>query len=272
MPRMRAPAVRGHKKKRAEIMKQTSIKKAPRTQVTDAAPPHRPAPLGIVASRLVALPLSAEILATLSREVLAGEFPPGAKLDEEALCQRFSASRTPVREAVRQLAAQGVVEIRPRQGAFVVQLPVESLAEMFEYMGFLEAACAELAARRHTAQDRVALAASHEACVRAAGSADPAAFYAANNRFHECVYQASHNNYLAAQTVELRNRLEAYRREVTFHDGLMRISIAEHQAVLEAIFAMDAKAAASCMRQHLDTLRDDAVSMVAMLSKRPEAQ
>ncbi|MEO8134451.1 MAG: GntR family transcriptional regulator [Betaproteobacteria bacterium] len=235
------------------------------------APPRQPpaAPSALPARSLTSLPLSAEILATLSREVLAGDIPPGTKLDEEALCKRFSASRTPVREAVRQLAAQGVVEIRPRQGAFVVQPTVESLAEMFEYMGFLEAACAELAARRHSAQDRVALAESHDACVRAAEGADPGAFYAANNRFHECVYQASHNHYLAAQTIELRNRLEAYRREVTFHDGLMRVSIAEHQAALDAIFAMNGNAAAQCMRQHLDTLGNDAVSIVAMLSKRP---
>jgi DNA-binding GntR family transcriptional regulator len=213
-------------------------------------------------------PRSSEILATLSRDLLSGEIPPGTKLDEGALCLRFSASRTPVREAVRQLAAQRVVEIRPRQGAFVVQLSVESLAEMFECMGYLEAACATLAARRHTAEDRVALAASHAACVRASELADPEAFYLANSRFHECIYQASHNHYLAAQTIELRNRLEAYRREVTFHPGLMRISITEHQAALEAIFAMDGEAAGLRMRHHLDTLRNDAVSIAAMLSKR----
>jgi DNA-binding GntR family transcriptional regulator len=216
-------------------------------------------------------PLSAEILATLASEVLAGEIAPGTKLDEEALCHRFLASRTPVREALRQLAAQGVVEIRPRQGAFVVQLTVESLAEMFECMGYLEAACAALAARRHNAQDRLVLAASHEACKAAAERADPKAFYAANNRFHECIYRASHNHYLAAQTIELRNRLEAYRREATFHAGLMQISVSEHQAALDAIFAMDEDTAASRMRRHLDTLRNDAVSIAAMLSKRSEA-
>ncbi len=217
------------------------------------------------------LPLSAEILGTLASEVLTGEIAPGTKLDEEALCQRFSASRTPVREAIRQLAAQGVVEIRPRQGAFVVQLTVESLAEMFEYMGYLEAACAALAARRHNAQDRVALAASHDACKLAAEQADPEAFYAANNRFHECIYRASHNHYLAAQTIELRNRLEAYRREATFHAGLMQISVTEHQAALDAIFAMDEDTSASRMRRHLDTLRNDAVSIAAMLSRRTVA-
>ena len=257
-------------------MKQTTAGKKTKRAVprrASGASSRKPTAAPVVprARSPISLPLSAEILATLSREVLAGDIAPGTKLDEEALCQRFSASRTPVREALRQLAAQGVVEIRPRQGAFVVQPTVESLAEMFECMGFLEAACAELAARRHSAQDRVALDESHTACVQAAEDADPAVFYAANARFHECVYEASHNHYLAAQTIELRNRLEAYRREVTFHDGLMRVSIAEHRAALDAIFAMNGNAAAQCMRQHLDTLGNDAVSIVAMLSKRPRA-
>jgi DNA-binding GntR family transcriptional regulator len=216
-------------------------------------------------------PLSAEILSTLGKEVLTGQIPPGTKLEEEALCQRFSASRTPVREALRQLAAQGVVEIRPRQGAFVVQLTVESLVEMFECMGYLEAACAALAARRHTAEDRIALSSSHETCMQAAKQSDPIAFYAANARFHECIYSASHNNYLAVQTLDLRNRLEAYRRESTFHPGLMSLSIRAHKAVLDSIFAMDEVTASVRMREHLDTLRNDAVSMAVLLSKRLKA-
>lgn len=217
-----------------------------------------------------AFPKSAEILRSLSREVLAGEIAPGAKLDEEVLCERFQASRTPVREALRQLAAQGLVDIRPHQGAFVVQLTVNSLVEMFETMGYLEAACAGLAARRHTAQDRISLAALHEACVRAAERSDPVVFYTANAEFHEGIYKASNNNYLATQTLNLRNRLEAYRRESTFHAGLMSVSVTEHKEVLDAIFAMDETLAASCMKHHLDTLRSDAVSMAMMLSARFE--
>lgn len=215
------------------------------------------------------MPRSAEILCTLAREVAAGELAPGLKLEEESLCERFQASRTPVREALKQLAAQGVIELRPRQGAFVVQLTVETLAEMFETMGFLEAACAALAARRHTAQDRDFLSAAHEACVRAAQALDPESFYSANTHFHECIYRASHNRHIEAQTLDLRNRVEAYRRASTFHAGLMNLSIREHEAVLAAIFAMDEDKAASHMREHLDTLRNDAVSMAAMVSRRP---
>lgn len=216
-------------------------------------------------------PRSAEILHSVAQEIASGLIAPGTKMEEETLCERFKASRTPVREALRQLAAQGFVEIRPRQGAFVVQLTVESLVEMFEAMAYLEAACAALAARRHTSQDRDALAAAHESCIAAAAGADPGVFYAANTQFHECVYRAGHNRFLEMQTLDLRNRLEAYRRKATFHPGLMSKSINEHKGVIDAIFSMDENAAASRMSQHLDTLRKDAVSMSIMLSKRLKA-
>lgn len=215
-------------------------------------------------------PRSAEIVSTLARELAAGSMPPGRRLDEEALCSRFGSSRTPVREALRQLAAQGMVEIRPRQGAFVVQLPVEKLAEMFETMGFLEAACATLAARRHTPEDRSSLSAAHLSCISAWKMSDPDLFYEANNHFHECVYRASHNGFLEQQTLGLRHQLEAYRRASTFHEGFMSLSIREHEAVMEAIFALDEQAAASHMRQHLDTLRHDAVSMATVVARLSE--
>lgn len=203
----------------------------------------------------------------IEHDIVAGKLTPGMKLDEEALAARYDASRTPVREAFQQLASQGHIELRPHMGAFVAKLSITELVEMFETMAFLEAACAALASRRHTDEDRKQLAAAHEACLKAAKRKDPDAFYAANARFHECIYAASHNDYLAAETLRLRNRLEAYRRESTFHAGLMTLTIGEHEKILQAILAMDEAAAASRMRGHLDTLRDDAVSMAKALMR-----
>lgn len=197
----------------------------------------------------------------IEKDIITGKLAPGTKLDEEALAARYGASRTPVREAFQQLASQGHIALRPHMGAFVATLSVTELVEMFEAMAYLEAACAALASRRHTDADRTRLAAAHGACVKAARRKDPDAFYAANARFHECIYAASHNEYLAAETLRLRNRLEAYRRESTFHPGLMALTINEHEKILQAILDMDEAAAASRMRGHLDTLRDDAVSM-----------
>ena len=203
----------------------------------------------------------------IERDIVSGKLPPGAKLDEEALAARYGASRTPVREALRQLASQGHVELRPHMGAFVAKLGVTELVEMFETMAYLEAACAASASRRHTETDRKELAAAHEVCVKAARRKDPDAFYAANARFHECIYAASHNEFLAAETLRLRNRLEAYRRESTFHPGLMALTVKEHEKILQAILTMNEAAAAELTRGHLDTLRDDAVSMASALAR-----
>jgi DNA-binding GntR family transcriptional regulator len=201
------------------------------------------------------------IRASIERAIVSGRLAPGSKLDEGALAARYGASRTPVREALQQLASQGLVELRANTGAFVATLTAVDLAEMFEAMAFLEAACAALAARRHTAEDRRLLAVAHDACAEAARHNDPTAFYRANARFHQCIYAASHNAYLEAHTLQLGRRLEAYRREATFHPGLMAVTVSEHERILNAVLAMDEAAAGRHMRSHLDTLRDDAVSM-----------
>lgn len=207
--------------------------------------------------------LADRIRQAIERDIISGKLGPGTKLDEDSLAARHGASRTPVREALQHLASQRLIELRAHTGAFVATPTVVELAEMFETMAFLEAACAALAARRHVAQDRQHLASAHDACANAAREDDPAAFYTANAHFHGCIYAASHNDYLAAQTVQLSKRLEAYRREATFHPGLMALTMAEHEGILRAILEMDEEAAGAQMRGHLDTLRDDAVSMAA---------
>jgi len=207
----------------------------------------------------------------LEREIIAGELPPGAKLDEDTLAARHGASRTPVREALQHLASTGLIELRAHAGAFVATPSIVELAEMLETMAFLESACATLAARRHTADDRGLLVAAHEACAKAARDDDPAAFYATNSHFHHCVYAAAHNRFLCAQTTQLGSRLEAYRREATFHPGLMSLTMAEHEQILQAILNMDDAAAGTHMRGHLDTLRDDIVSMAGVMDRITKA-
>jgi DNA-binding GntR family transcriptional regulator len=205
------------------------------------------------------------IRAAIELDIVSGALRPGAKLDEETLAKRYGASRTPVREALKHLASERLVELRPHAGAFVMALSVTELAELFETMAFLESACAALASRRHTTADREALTAAHDACAKAARRNDPDAFNTANTRFHECVYRASHNGYLESTTLALRNRLEAYRREATFHPGLMALTMTEHERILESILQMDEGAALTHMRTHLDTMRNDAVSLAKAL-------
>jgi DNA-binding GntR family transcriptional regulator len=243
---------------------------AARGRVAAARAPARRRPDAHVATD-DARSLSVAVRERIEEEILSGRLRPGAKLDEEALGKRFGASRTPVREGLKHLASAGLVELRPRLGAFVAQVSVTTLIEMFETMAMLESACASLAARRHTADDRKALQRAADECRRVAKLADPRRYYDANAALHECVYRACRNAFLEAQTLALRNRLEAYRRETTFHPGLMAISNEEHDRIVAAILAMDEEGAAREMRGHLDTLRNDAVATYEAMVRRAGA-
>ena len=100
----------------------------------------------------------------IEEDIASGRLPPGSRLEESALAERFNVSRTPVREALAQLASAGLVEMRPRQGAVVAVLSLDNIIEMFEVMADLEALCAELCARRMTPEEQARLQAAHERC------------------------------------------------------------------------------------------------------------
>src|SRR4029079_2336854 len=121
----------------------------------------------------------------------------GMRLDEAPLLQEFGVSRTPLREALIQLASLGLVEIRPRRGAVVAELSPHRLFEMFEVMAELEAMCARLAARRMTDAEQKELRAPHKPCREAAASRSSDAYYYANENFPRAIYAPSHNTFLA---------------------------------------------------------------------------
>lgn len=183
--------------------------------------------------------------------VIAGEFGPGDRLDEVSLAQRFGVSRTPVREALLQLGAEGFIDVRPRRGAVVSVLSPHRLIEMFEVMAELEAACGRLAARRLTPQNDAAMAAAHDACVSAAAAGDPEAYYAVNRAFHEAIYRASRNEFLAEQAITLHKRLSAYRRVQLRARNRMAQSLNEHLEILEAIRAGHEDMAARQLHAHV---------------------
>jgi DNA-binding GntR family transcriptional regulator len=119
----------------------------------------------------------------LADDILRGFYPPGARLDEQGLAKRFRMSRTPVREALRQLTSAGLVEMRPHRGA-IVSLPTDSeLAEMFEVMGELEASCARLAAQRMSPAERVRLELVHRRSLEAVRGPDKESYRTLNFEF-----------------------------------------------------------------------------------------
>lgn len=179
-------------------------------------------------------------------------YPPGMRLDETELAAEFGVSRTPIREALIQLNTEGLVEMRPRRGAIVVDVPPERVCEMFEVMAELEAMCARLAARRISPAEEAALAAAHERSQEARDRMDPDAYFYLNEEFHLLVYKASHNSFLIDQVLQLQRRLRPYRRLQLRVKDRIRSSFEEHSGIVEAIRRGDGDLAARLIREHVN--------------------
>jgi len=206
--------------------------------------------------------------------IVTGSFGPGTRLDEQELADRFAVSRTPVREALIQLAAIGMVEIRPRRGAVVAEIGSDRLCEMFEVMAELEAMCGRLAARRIGPTEQLALRAAHEACQSARDAGDADRYYQLNEDFHARIYAASHNGFLEEQALTLHRRLRPYRRLQLRVRNRMTTSFSEHGAVVEAILRGDGDVAAERLRSHVVVQGErfaDLVSSLATLGREREA-
>lgn len=191
----------------------------------------------------------------LADEILRGELPPGTPLDEVRIAARYGVSRTPVREALRQLSASGLIEVRPHRGAVVARLSPEKLEELFTAMAELEAVCAGLAAVRMLANERRELERVHEALGELVRSGDPQRYHELNEAFHNAVYLGAHNGHIAELTLATRLRLQPFRRAQFRNLGRLARSYSEHDRVVQAILRGDRESASQAMREHIGTVK-----------------
>ena len=198
-----------------------------------------------------------ELRLHLADEIVRGVLAPGTSLDETDLAQRFNVSRTPVREALRQLTASGLVESRAHRGAVVAQPSVDRLTGMFEAMAELEALCAGLAAERMPAVQRHGLEAIHEELRVLSYDGNPDRFHDVNERFHNAIYTGSQNEYIAEITLATRVRVQPFRRAQFRNLGRLAKSQAEHDCVVVAILRGDRAGAAAAMRAHIELVRGE---------------
>jgi DNA-binding GntR family transcriptional regulator len=194
---------------------------------------------------------SLELREKIEDEIATGRLLPGNKLDETELAARFRVSRTPIREALIQLASIGFVEMRPRRGAVVPEVAPRRLVEMFELMAELEAMCGRLAARRMSDIDHRTLKQAQEACEAVRDNHNPDGYYHRNEVFHHVIYDGSHNSFLAEQASALHRRLGPYRRLQFRVRDRIATSSAEHERIVEAILAGDGEATANLLREHV---------------------
>ncbi len=208
--------------------------------------------------------LPATVAGQLRERIIQGEFPPGARLNERALCDLLGVSRTPLREAFRVLAAEGLVQIEPNRGAQVVALSEANIREAFEVIGGLEAMSCRLACERATATEIAEIRALTYEMMASHARHDLPTYFRTNREIHERISLAAHNS-LLKQLYDAQNaRIQNLRFVSNENRQKWDLAMREHIEMAEALEARDADRLAGIMRQHLQRKCDAALKTLGI--------
>jgi len=206
--------------------------------------------------RLVPNSLHDEVAATLREQIFDGTLAPGSFVDEVSLCERLSISRTPLREALKVLTAEGLLRHEPRRGCFVNEVTERDLDEIFPVIALLEGRCAYEAARNASDAELHELDELHERLVRHAKARRINDYYATNHIIHEAIIKLADNMWLAQVIGDLRKILKLARLQQLHAPGRLDQSLSEHLAVFAALKARDSEGADAAMRTHMTRQRE----------------
>ena len=206
--------------------------------------------------RLVPNSLHDEVAAQLRERIFDGELLPGSFLDEARLAEQMRISRTPLREALKVLTAEGLVRHEPRRGCFVNQVTAKDLDEIFPVIALLEGRCAHEAAVNASDADLEALQALHDKLARHARARRINEYYAVNFEIHEAIIRLADNRWLEQVIGDLRKIVKLARLQQLHAPGRLEQSLTEHMAVFAALKARDAEGAEAAMRTHLTRQRE----------------
>ncbi|WP_332777134.1 GntR family transcriptional regulator [Polaromonas sp.] len=201
--------------------------------------------------RLVQSSLHQEVAATLREQIFAGKLAPGMFLDEVALCESLKISRTPLREALKVLTAEGLLRHEPRRGCFVSEVTEQDLDEIFPVIALLEGRCAFEAARNATDADLAALTTLHERLNNYAQAGRINDYYDTNFAIHEAIIMLANNRWLSQAIADLRKILKLARSQQLHAPGRLAQSLSEHMTVFAALKSRDSEGAEAAMRTHL---------------------
>ncbi|MCW5652859.1 MAG: GntR family transcriptional regulator [Hydrogenophaga sp.] len=196
-----------------------------------------------------------EVATQLRERIFAGQLVPGSFIDEPALCNELSISRTPLREALKVLTAEGLVRHEPRRGCFVSEVTERDLDEIFPVIALLEGRCAHEAAVNASDAELAALEQLHERLERCARARLINDYYEANFAIHEAIITLANNRWLAQVIGDLRKIVKLARLQQLHAPGRLEQSLSEHLAVFAALKARDAEGAEAAMRTHLTRQR-----------------
>lgn len=206
--------------------------------------------------RLVHNSLHDEVAVLLRDQIFAGTLAPGSFIDEAALCTSLKISRTPLREALKVLSAEGLVRHEPRRGSFVNEVTEQDLDEIFPVIALLEGRCAFEAARNASDADIAALDVLHERLEKHARARRINEYYATNFAIHEAIITLANNRWLAQVIADLRKILKLARLQQLHAPGRLEQSLGEHLAIYAALRARDCEGADAAMRTHLTRQRE----------------
>jgi DNA-binding GntR family transcriptional regulator len=202
------------------------------------------------APQLAPRALYQEVAERLRQQIFGRQLEPGAWIDELKLCAELGISRTPLREALKVLAVEGLVTMKVRRGAYVTEMSERDVREAYQLLALLESDAAARVARSASAAELTELQALHQALEQEVGQRD--AFFAANEAFHLRLLEIEGNRWRQQMVTDLRRLMKLNRHHSLFKQGRLGESLAEHRALMQAIAARDADAAARLMRAHFE--------------------
>lgn len=195
--------------------------------------------------------LHGELVPLVRDLILGGELQPGDKISEQALCARFGVSRTPLREALKVLAAEGLLTLTPNRGAMVSRLSDTEIDALFPIMGALEALAGEMACARITHAEVAELQAMHEAMVDHYRAGQSAPYLNLNRAFHEALFEIAGNAPLTQLYNSMMVRIHAIRFVARKSPARWLEAVEDHERMMEALIARDGPALAAILREHL---------------------
>jgi DNA-binding GntR family transcriptional regulator len=207
-------------------------------------------------ARISQTALYQEVAERLRQRIFAHELPPGTWIDEQALAVDYGISRTPLREALKVLASEGLVTLKPRRGCYVTEISERDLDEIFPLMAMLEGRCAFEATQKAKADDLARLESIHAQLERHAASGDKEGFFDANQEFHRAVQELADNRWLLQVIQDLRKVLKLTRLHSLSLEGRLQQSLDEHRAIIAGLKARDAARAEKAMHDHLQSGRE----------------
>ncbi|MBS0436507.1 MAG: GntR family transcriptional regulator [Proteobacteria bacterium] len=206
--------------------------------------------------------LHQEVAVRLRQRIVEGQLAPGAKLNERELAQALNVSRTPLREAIKMLAAEGLVELLPNRGAVVAQMSEQDVIDTFEVIAGLEGQSGELAAQRISEAELAEIRALHFEMMAAWTRRDLPTYYRINAQIHTLINAAARNPVLAQTWRNVNARLQALRFRSNFDEAKWKRAVKEHERMVELLAARDAAGLRALLIAHLMHKRDAVLELM----------